>query len=380
MYERVGLGKQFNLADGHAHQMQDPVQREIIRGLPTVFADGERTPQADLEASFQETFYRLAHQHRAIRHPRTLLCPSASQSIDLVAAFLGARRMSVGLLQPCFDNLAAMLTRRGVKLTAVSEASLRGERLAQTIAATAVDALFLVLPNNPTGFTLDPAGLQNLAERCAAAGKMLIVDWTFRFFDGQPAWDQYEMLDRSGVSYVCIEDTGKTWPTLELKCSILASSADVYGGLTAPHSDLLLNVSPFVLRLLVEYLADTERRGFERSVYHHIRSNRELLDDALRGSVLLPRRQGRLLSVEWVYVDSEHLSGLDVVRAFGADGIGILPGEHFFWGEPRLGAAYVRVALARDSVMFDSACRRMHDVITRVPGLLGAGQPLSDAR
>jgi aspartate/methionine/tyrosine aminotransferase len=379
-YERIGMSRQFNLADGHAHQLQDQAQREITRRLPMIFADAERTRQVDLEADFQATFYRLAGQTAAIAHPHTLQCCAASQSIDVVAATLAERRLSVALLQPCFDNLAALLARRGVPLVPLSERDLHPSRLARTIGSLQADAVFLTLPNNPTGFMLQPRSFELLAERCAAAGKVLIIDWTFRFFDAQPPWDQYQVLQRTGVSYICIEDTGKTWPTLELKCSLLASSADLYRWLVTPHNDLLLNVSPFVLRLLVEYLVDTEQRGLDRVVRQTVRHNRKALHSAIAGSVLVPESPSSILSVAWLRVDSTELSGLDVVRVLDEEDIGILPGEHFYWHEPKLGAAYVRVALARDRVMFAGACRRLREAITRVSGPSRPTLPAAEAR
>lgn len=379
-YERISLSRQFNLADGHAHQLPDLAQREITRRLPTIFADAERTRQEDLEALFQATFYRLAGQRTAVAHPRALQCSTASQSIDVAAALLAERGLSVGLLQPCFDNLAALLRRRGVPLVPVNEADLLPANVARTVRSLPADALFLTLPNNPTGFALDPLTFACLARHCAASGKVLIIDWTFRFFDAQPAWDQYEVLEHSGVSYICIEDTGKTWPTLELKCSLLASSADLHPGLSEPHDDMLLNVSPFTLNLLVEYLLDTERRGLDRVVRHRIRDNRAALHDAIAGSVLVPDSRTGRLSVEWLKINSPDLSGIDVVRALEAEDIGILPGEHFFWHEAALGTDHVRIALSRDRVMFDSACRRLRDAVTRVAGPANPRQPLAGAR
>ncbi|MBM2618444.1 aminotransferase class I/II-fold pyridoxal phosphate-dependent enzyme [Actinoplanes sp. LDG1-06] len=366
-YEWRGLGLPFNLADGHAHQLQDSAQREIVRRLPTIFADGERTRQADLEATYREAFYRLAGQHSALGRA-TLLCTSASQAIDLIACALARRGMSVTLLEPCFDNLATLLQRRQVRLAPVNEAALAPGRIAATVAGLRTDALFLTLPNNPTGFSLDPSVFEHLAHRCAAEGIVLIVDCTFRFFDARPAWDQYEILARSGVRFICVEDTGKTWPTLELKCGMLAASPELYPALVEPHNDMLLNVSPFVLRLLVEYLADSEQRGLDRTVRRHTRVNRAALREAMAGSILVPDGRSPEISVEWVRVEGAALTGREVVDVLAAAGIGALPGENFFWNEPGRGARHLRFALARDPVMFRSACLRLREVLGTLDG------------
>jgi aspartate/methionine/tyrosine aminotransferase len=370
-YERVGISRELNLADGHAHQSPDHDQRMIVTDLPDLYLESELIRQETAEVEFQRAFYRLAGQHSAMRHPQTVLCYSASMSIDIVAAYLHETGMSVGLVQPCFDNLAAILRRRGVPLVPIAEEALID---ASWLAGPGKpDALFVTLPNNPTGFTLGPAEFEQLASWCAASGTVLIVDWTFRFFDRDEPWDQYEVLDRTGVSYFCVEDTGKTWPTLDLKCSILATSADHYGLLLELHNDLLLNVSPFILRLLLAYIEDAQRRGLDMAVRWTVATNRRTLHWALRDSVLVPGDPGRTISVEWVRIASVALRSLDVVDMLAELGIGILPGDHFYWYDPHAGSNHIRIALARDTTMFATACLRLRAAIDTLPLLRETG-------
>ncbi|MGW5254721.1 aminotransferase class I/II-fold pyridoxal phosphate-dependent enzyme [Streptomyces sp. NPDC004012] len=375
-YERIAFDREVNLADGHAHQRGDAAQREITRRLPDLYEKSELSRQQDVEDVFKETFYRLAGQHSAIRHPHALLCYSASLSIDLVGAFLANAGIRAGLLQPCFDNLAALLVRRGVALTPVSEESVTGPHLARLLAgADAPGALFLTLPNNPTGFTLDAADFRRVVDICAATGTLLVIDWTFRFFGRGELWDQYAVLDRSGVSYLCIEDTGKTWPTLDVKCSILATSADVHEGLVELHNDVLLNVSPFVLTFLTAYLDDSARRGLDASVRRLIRINRRALHRALDGSVLEPGAAERTISVEWIRIAAESPSSLEVVELLGGLGIAVVPGDHFYWHDRDLGSRYIRIALARDPVLFARACAGLRDAVRTLPQLRGSDVP-----
>lgn len=368
-YEHLGIAREFNLADGHAHQFQDPAQQRIIRRLPLLFAESGTRPQRDLEREFRRRFYGLAGQSSAVGRPYTLLCHSASTSIDLVAAFLSGRGMPVGLLRPCFDNLPGILRRRGAVLQPVAEPELTGPGLERLLGPGGPGALFLTLPNNPTGFELGEREFTQLAERCAATGTILVIDWTFRFFGNYERWDQYAVLDRSGASYLCIEDTGKTWPTLDMKCSILAASEDLYGALYELHNDLLLNVSPFVLHLVTRYLEDSGRRGLEATARRLIRDNRAVLRRALEGTVLAAAEADRTISVEWARIDSPALTALDVVGLLGSAGVGILPGDHFHWDDPTAGSRFVRFALARDPAVFAAAC-------ARVRAALGACSPL----
>lgn len=363
-YERVGIDREFNLSDGHAHQFADPAQREIVDRLPKLYLDSETARQADVEEAFRETFFRVAGQESAIRSVRTLLTYSASLSIDLVGAYLRAEGLTVGLLQPCFDNLAALLKLRGVRLVPIGEEEVAGPRITAAVARDRLDAVFITMPNNPTGYLLDRDAFRGLAERCAATNTLLIIDWTFRFFDDACLTDQYAVLDDAAVPYICIEDTGKTWPTLDLKCSILAASADVFPALRALHSDVLLNVSPFVLTVLTEFLADSARRGLDRTIREPVRRNRRRLQGALRGSYLSPCHADRSISVEWVRIAPGAPGGVRLTASLDRSGIAILPGEHFFWHDPRLGARYVRFALARDEERFAAACRLLREILT----------------
>lgn len=355
-FERIGTNREFNLGVGHAHQRPDPAQQEIIDALPSLYANSIQKRQIDIEADFQRTFYTLAGQRSAAER-RVLLCYSASQGIDLVAAHLATTGRTVGLLQPCFDALPALLRRRQVPLVPIPERD-------ATVSA-GVGALFLTLPNNPTGFTLTPVEFAELVNRCAENHIVLILDRTFQFFDRQHASDQYAVLDRSGVTFMCVEDTGKTLSIGGLKCGILASSPDVFDELSRLHSEMLLNVSPFTLSVLTACLADAGQRGLDATVWRLIRTNREALHRALHGTIVQPVRTDRTVSVEWAQVDSDEYSGFDVVELLDRAGVSILPGNHFYWDEPRLGARHVRFALARDPSVFAAAARRIADVLPK---------------
>ena len=99
---------------------------------------------------------------------------------------------------------------------------------------------------------------------CVDHDKLLIIDRcfaTFAMVDGGVPWfDVYELLESSGVSYLVIEDTGKTWPVQDAKCAILMTSEDIYPAIYDIHTSVLLNVSPFTLNMLTRYLRGLEAR------------------------------------------------------------------------------------------------------------------------
>ncbi|MGF9915064.1 pyridoxal phosphate-dependent aminotransferase [Paenibacillus ehimensis] len=355
-YESIGINQLFNVADGHAHQPQTYAQRQIIGRLPDLFDQAEAARQAELEDEFRRLFYTLAGQPTAAGLTRTLFCYSASLSTDLIATFLASREMSTALLHPCFDNLATLLQRRNVALTPLHEEELRLDRMEGTFADLAADTVFITLPNNPTGFELSQEEWEKLVALCGQYGKLLIVDCTFRFFSRKPSWDQYELLERSNISYLMVEDTGKTWPTQDLKCSILAMSEDLAEAMLELHNDILLNVSPFILQLLIEYLKDTARHGLRSVLWETIDRNRQTLREAIRSSGLLLNNPDSTISVEWLRIADPRIRSLDLVDRLQRLGLGILPGDHFYWHDHGQGERYIRVALARCPDMFAEAC------------------------
>jgi len=112
----------------------------------------------------------------------------------------------------------------------------------------------LVCPNNPTGQELTREQVAKVVELCQKKHLLLIIDFSFRFLSDFRKWDQYELLLKSGIEFVCLEDTGKTWPTMELKIGILMASEGIYASLEVITDDMLLNVSPIIFLLLTKYI------------------------------------------------------------------------------------------------------------------------------
>src|SRR4029077_18285200 len=120
------------------------------------------------------------------------------------------------------------------------------------------DALFLVDPNNPTGFTLTGTaqneeltkkGFLEVFRYAKDYKKLLIFDFCFASFllpgTELGIFEIYKELEDSGVSYITIEDTGKTWPLQDAKVAIVKTSKDLHDEIYNIHTSYLLNVSPF---------------------------------------------------------------------------------------------------------------------------------------
>jgi DNA-binding transcriptional MocR family regulator len=166
------------------------------------------------------------------------------------------------------------------------------------------------------------------------------------------AFDQYSKLIASGIDFVVIEDTGKTWPTAELKASILAISPSLFDAVYDIYADLLLHVSPFTIRLLTEFVRHSIRdKGF--SIQEVVRKNRETLHSAILGMVLRPVEENHA-SVAWI--ETVGPSGDEVAKALAKDRVYVLRGNRFFWSDHTKGENFIRVALTRTPHVFEQAC------------------------
>ncbi|RLK61802.1 aminotransferase class I/II-fold pyridoxal phosphate-dependent enzyme [Actinokineospora cianjurensis] len=370
-HEIQALKTEFNLADAHTHQRQSPSQRAIVARLPQLWYEAEEGKQADYEHRFTDAFFRLHGQHTALTLNRTLLSYAASISTLVAAMYLKRHRMSVSLVEPCFDNLHDVLGNVGVPLYPVAESLLDevGSIYDNLAAHVRTDALFLVDPNNPTGATLlrhGRRGFEEVLRFCRDHDKLLLIDFCFASFtlfdDTLERFDIYELLEDSGVTYIALEDTGKTWPVQDAKCALLTSSRDIWLDVYNIHTSVLLNVSPFVLNMLTQYIEDSaaDRMASVRSV---LDTNRDAAIRALAGSPLSYQEPVAKVSVAWFRVLPPLSTASRLQSVLADDDLYVLPGRYFHWSEPSRGEEYVRVALARDPRMFAKAMTRLRAAV-----------------
>ena len=353
-YEHVALVQEFNLADGHAHQHQTPGQKLIIKRLPEIFYEAASKNQRDLEGQFLDSFFKLAHQYGALNLGTSLCCLSASHAIQIAAQLLEAKRLRALLVEPTFDNLASILQRANVDLTALDERYLFPAPQIDYIASLGRDALFIVLPNNPTGRIIDEPSFRSLVNFCATTRTVLVVDFCFRFFDEKMLWDQYTIALNAGIDFIFIEDTGKTWPSLDLKTGIITVNPSLYDQTFRIHNDLMLNTSPFILELLRSYTENSDSLGIEKTVTGTAGTNRNYLREKVKTTILKPANLDASVSVEWLKILGEYDAD-EIWTILQDKGVFVLPGTHFYWKNPDLGKKYIRIALMRHPDMFRKA-------------------------
>ncbi|WP_327302769.1 pyridoxal phosphate-dependent aminotransferase [Streptomyces sp. NBC_01298] len=372
-HEIQALRTRFNLADAHTHQQQSDSQREIVARLPELWYEAERGLQATAEERFIEAFFTLHRQDTALAKNKTLLSYAASISTMVAGMYLKRQRKSVTLVEPCFDNLYDVLNNMGVPMYPIEESALHDpdriyselKRLVRT------DALFLVDPNNPTGFTLlqhGRKGFEEVVRFCKDHNKLLVIDFcfaSFTLYDEKLArFDVYELLESSGISYLAIEDTGKTWPVQDAKAAMITASDDIREDVYNLHTSVLLNVSPFVLTMLTQYVRDSTRDQLG-SVREVLTQNREAIRKAIDGTILEYQEPVAGVSVAWARINHPELTATELQRLLAEAEVYVLPGRFFYWSQPDRGEAFVRFALARDPQVFSDAMARMREVLDR---------------
>lgn len=371
-HEIEALKTRFNLADAHTHQRQSPSQREIVARLPELWYESEDTRQVDHEQRFVDTFFRLHKQPTAAALGKTMLSYSASVSTMVAAMYCAQRDMSVALVEPCFDNLVDLLKHMQTLLVPLPEHYLtEASTIYDNLTHVDADAIYLVDPNNPTGFSLlkhGRRGFEEVIRFCKDHDKLLMIDLCFASFalcdPRHDRFDLYALLEESGVSYLAIEDTGKTWPVQDAKCAMLTPSDDIREEIYNIHTAVLLNVSPFVLNFLADYIEDSIHDGLS-SIRDVIAENRHAARQALAGTVLDYVEPVVETSVAWFRVTADLLSATGLQQDLLDEQVYVLPGTYFFWSRPEAGERYVRIALARRPDTFAAAMSAMRKVIDR---------------
>lgn len=364
-HEIAALKTRFNLADAHTHQSQSASQRRIVENLPNIWYSAENHSQFQAEQEFIDTFYRFHGQYRALERMNEIyLVYAASIGMHITATYLQKKRMKAGLIEPCFDNLHDLMKHMEIPMSPIGEALLRDPGAIYRnlqVHARDLDALVLVDPNNPTGFSLFSSGadaFREVVRFCVDHDKLLILDLCFAAFilaSGQPRCDVYDILEDSGVRYIAMEDTGKTWPLQDAKCSTIMASRDLNDEIYRIVTSVLLNVSPFILKLVTRYVQDSIADDFA-SVSEILELNREQIRKQLDGTVLAYREPMVKTSVAWFEITDPGVSA-DALQDYLLEQhqIYVLSGKYFYWHDPAQGQRYIRIALARDPHMFGQA-------------------------
>ncbi|MDQ1742404.1 MAG: hypothetical protein QOE23_743 [Pseudonocardiales bacterium] len=362
-WEYLAINSELNVADGHARQSLTPSQLEIVQGLPVLFADCERRPIEEIEREAHRSFLTMLGQHSYPQEPgRVLSCYSSSVAMEIVARALATRFETVALVHPTFDNIADLLRGNGLDLVPMEEDLLYQADLPQEL-LNRVGCVFVTTPNNPTGRVLSEARLTRLAAQCARSGVILALDTSFRGFDTRAQYDHYAVLTASGCRWLVIEDTGKLWPTLDLKMGLLVSAENLDLPVYKVYSDILLGVSPLIL-LLATRFADDAAQGGLAELHRFIAANRALVRNCLSGVPQLSFPDaGSRVSVE--RVDLGTLPTERVWAQLQERNVYVLPCNDFYWAAPDRGRSTLRLALSRHTDRLQDAIAVFRSVLAQ---------------
>lgn len=343
-HEQKALDSLINLSDGHPRQALTHSQRAIVTRLPEFFELVQNQPLAKLEACAQSAFFSSLGQLSApIRQGRVLSAYSSSVATMIVAKVLRGHR--VALLHPTFDNIHALLSWI-IQVVPLDEGILANANLSdQTIGSA--NCIFVTIPNNPTGWIPGPTAFDHLAKTCAARGLVLCVDASFRGFDTRAYFDMYDILERNRTEYIVIEDTGKLWPLQELKLGFLATSAGMEPVVRDALSDVLLSVSPLLLRLVEAFATDAAEGGLMQ-LHGLIEQNRCLVQAAISDipeiQLVNPDSNISVCLLRFNSAASARQAHLAMLN----EGVHVLPCSQFYWARQQEGADMLRIALSRD--------------------------------
>jgi aspartate/methionine/tyrosine aminotransferase len=367
-YEIASLPWSYNLTDGHAFRRWSPDEEAIIDQSAHLFKHNDRRRQSDIEREYVRDFLRLARQTCDESALGYLLCFTASMAFEIVANYLRLHGLTLSLVEPCFDNLADIFRRHAIPLRPFPDALLEAPRdtFERALGAVDSDAICLVTPNNPTGTPLAEDNLRALLAFCKQRRKLLILDNCFRaYLPRHLVHDQYRLALEAGADVVLVEDTGKTWPTSEIKAPFFAVSRGrgLFERLYDIYTDFLLHVSPAGIRLVHEFIRLSAKDDMA-SVHEAVRVNRLALYGGLRGTFLTPCEKP-FASIAWLRIDHP-MTGQELKRVLDENGVFVLPGDHFFWHDRCRGERFIRVALVRDADTFAEAVALLGDVCRQV--------------
>lgn len=359
------LSNDINLSDGHARDALLGAEIAAIDNAGELLGvDYGVLIQENEEHSFVDAFQRCSGDGPPLgREMNYYFQYSASIGIWVVGAALAQiHAIKVGVLHPSFDNIPLLLRRSGCEVAALHE-PYEGEQL--DIAAD-LDAVFLTIPNNPTGWVPDPSEFTRIAQQCAELNVALIVDMTFRFQEVRKL-DFYEVLcNVDDLEFAVIEDTGKTWPLNDAKASFLsASPGNLNAAIAEITEEVLLNVSAATLRTLRQAveasvdLRESNQSPMETRRALALRNMQALKELLIQYGLEIAGSENAF--VAWVRLPN-NWNAVRFATLAEAAGVSVLPGDAFLWAEEPA-SPFFRVALLRTGEYFDTGLNLLNKAL-----------------
>lgn len=360
-HEVLGLSAKYNLADGHSYISAKKHFDPVLKALPEFWDSAMNMSVPEMERLFKNKFSSYFHLNGLASHDYFSVCPTASNSIDIVGAWARSHHYKVGLVEPTFDNLAQLLKRREVTLQAIPEPVFNDiVALGEFVKRKKLDVLFMVNPNNPTGGVLEAEAMSEIIEVCREHDVVLVLDTSFRFCR-KNKMDEYALLIEKKLPFIILEDTGKQWPTLDTKASLLSYSQCLAKEVRCIYEELYLCSSNFSLGVINGFIDETQKKGGLAYIQSVVEKNRALAKSMLEGLVTIieDAQAGSIMSVMWLDIECTGLTDLELIAFLADYEVAVLPGRYFYWNSHDVaGHNRVRIALLKpDDVFGDSIAR-----------------------
>jgi aspartate/methionine/tyrosine aminotransferase len=371
-HEVFGLSVKYNLADGHSYISAKKHFGAVLCNLPELWDSAVETPIPKMEKIFKDIFADYFALPGLKDHKHFSVCPTASNSIDIVGAWARSRNFKIGLVEPTFDNLAQLLRRREVLLEAIPEDVFSDlGLLEEVIQDRNLDAVFMVNPNNPTGFVIDAVMMKSIIELCQKLDVILILDTSFRFCH-KTRIDEYALLVERGASFIILEDTGKQWPTLDAKASLLSYSEDLANDIRTIYEEIYLCCSNFSLRVIIAFIEATLKKGGLHYMHSIIANNAEIARSQLTGTLvdIEHPHPDSSMAVIWLNIERTGLSDLELTDYLAKYDVAVLPGRYFYWNSHEVvGHDRIRIAIMKPDDQFGFSISRLKQALLELEAI-----------
>lgn len=288
-----------------------------------------------------------------------LVTNGAMQALDCVFRALVADGSTIGFVNPTFfaDRLLAGRVRIAGFETRPEQGWHITDQLLEQIAATTLDALFLVNPNNPTGVVYTRQELLALAE--AAPNAVIISDEAYEAFtyDGRKHVS-LQSVDTVRDRVVTIQSFTKSFGLVAARVGCVAGPAHLLQRVRRVLGWLTLASNPLSQSLAIAALeaGDEWRHGLVSQFEANRTALRQAVSDgALPVGTNVPEGATfSTLDISSLGVGSEEASR----RLWAATGIACVPGVEFP-GARNVTDRFVRLPIGAPEPVFEEALRRL---------------------
>jgi aspartate/methionine/tyrosine aminotransferase len=135
------------------------------------------------------------------------------------------------------------------------------------------------------------------------------------------------------IRFIAFEDTGKVWPTQDLKASLIYYSDDIKDIFHEIYNEVYLCVSNFSLGILSAFFKATAKTGLKNTIWDIIDARRVQLRKILENTHLSITNESRdsNLPVEWLNIDAMNKNDFTICQELRQYHLAVLPGRQFYW-------------------------------------------------